>query len=326
MFEPINSVLFPVFGSFPHVLNFSKSDKPKKDLTNKRLLFILDQTASMSEHLNEQKNSSKMYVAKQLIKKVIELNPDCSYDIMPFNETPLPICKIDDIGEPEKCTYFSPLVSEIKTLLKDTKYDSVIFLSDGLPSESAQIAYESIRMIGNITRENNSNPVAVAIGVDADGEACGLFAGSRGYNCFIMYEKDLDLIVFDINHGINCVYEMLDNGLYVPVESDGNYYYVDSPQSDKIPSNTIKADKKLVEKYLNLVIMKYLMNNTQFPLLKSLVEHSVLLLDNENERKEIIDKSDEMLKVVRKTVFDMNRSPGIKSAVATVFRTASKQV
>jgi hypothetical protein len=323
MFEPMNSVLFPVLGSFPRVLNFSKSNKPKKDLINKRLLFILDQTGSMSEYLNEEKNSSKMCVAKKLIKKVIELNPDCSYDIMPFNETPLLLCKIDDIGEPEKCTYFSPLVPEIKKLLKDTNYDSVIFLSDGLPSESALNAYEAIKMIGNITRENQCNPVAVAIGTDADGEACGLFAGSRGYNCFIKYEKDLDSVASNINHGLNCVYEMLEaTGLYIPVESDGYYYYVDSNPSD----NTIKANKKLVEKYLNLVILKYLMDNKKFPLLKSLVEHSVLLLDNENERKEIIDKYDEMLKDVKKIANDMRGTPCAKSAIASVFRNTSNQV
>jgi hypothetical protein len=323
MFEPINSVLFPVFGSFPCVLNFSKSNRPKKDLINKRLLFILDKTASMSEYLNEQKNSSKMCVAKKLIKKVIELNPDCSYDIMPFNETPLQLCKIDDIGEPEKCTYFSPLVPEIKTLLKNTEYDSVIFLSDGIPSEPVMNAYSAIKMIGNITRENKCNPVAVAIGTDADGEACASFAGSRGYNCFIKYEKDLDSVVSNVNHGINCVYEMLEaTGLYVPVESDGNFYYIDTTPSD----NTIKPTKKLVEKYLNLVIMKYMMDNKQFPLLKSLVEHTVLLLDDETEKKEILTAFEEILKDIKKTANEMRGTPCAKSAIASVFRNTSNQV
>jgi hypothetical protein len=276
----------------------------------------------MGENLNEDKQSSKLYVAKVLIQKIIDLNVDCSYDIMPFNENPEPLCKLDKIGIPEKCTYFSPIVPEIENLLRNTKYDSIIFLSDGLPSESESIAHNAIRMIGNISRENNSNPVAIAIGIDADGEACSLFAGSRGYNCFIKYEKDLDLVVNDVNHGISCVYEILENGLFVPVESDDNYYFLDT----KVSSETIKADRKLVEKYLNLVIMNNLMNKTKFPLLKSLVEHSVLLLENVNDRKEIIEKYDEMLKIVENTVSDMIKTPGAKSAVATVFRTNSKQV
>ena len=172
-----------------------------------------------------------MNSAINLIKKVIELNPNCSYDIMPFNENPYSLCKLSDIILPEKCTYFSPLVPTLEKLLKETKYSSVVFLSDGLPTESPEIGRKAIQAIGNITRENGANPVAVAIGVDADGEACGLFAGSRGYNCFIKYERNIDDVANDINHGINCVYEMLENGLYVPVEADGNYYYVDKNSS-----------------------------------------------------------------------------------------------
>lgn len=321
MLDQINSVLFPVFGSFPNVLNFSKTNKPTNKNVNK-LLFILDTTGSMGGHLNENRNSSKMYNAKQLIKKVISLNSDCSYDILPFSQNPFPLCKLENIDEPNGSTYFSPLVPEVETILKNTQYDSVIFLSDGLPSEPVQIAHESIKMIGNTTRENKCNPVAVAIGIDADGEACELFAGSRGYNCFIKYEKDLDSVANDINHGINCVYKMLETGLYVPVESDGNYYYVDTTSSDK----TVKPNKELVEKYLNLVIKKYLMDNKQFPLLKSLVEHTVLLLDNETDKKEIIIKYEEMLQIVKKTTFDTHGTPGAKSAIASVFRNTSNQV
>jgi hypothetical protein len=318
--QAIKSVLFPVFGSFPNVLNFSNSLKSKPVIDND-ILFILDSTGSMGEHLNEFRNSSKMYNAINLIKKVIELNPNCSYDIMPFNEKTYPLCKISDIISPDKCTYFSPLVPALEKLLKEKKYSSVVFLSDGLPTESQIIAHDSIKMIGNITRENGANPVAVAIGVDADGLACGLFAGSRGYNCFIKYEKDLDKVANDINHGINCMYEMLENGLYIPVEEDGNFYWVDTIQY--VASN---VDRKMVEKYLNLVILKYLTLTDKFPLLKSLVKHSVLLLDNENDRKEIIEKFDEIIKDVTKTVVDMHKSPGAMSAVANVFRAASQQV
>jgi hypothetical protein len=318
----IKSVLFPVFGSFPNVLNFSNSYQTKPSISNSSILFILDKTGSMGDHLNENHKSSKMYVAKELIKRIISLNPECSYDIMPFNNTPLPLCHLDNIDEPSGSTYFSPLVPELQKLLSYKTYDSVIFLSDGLPSESVEVAHRSIKMIGSITRENKANPVAVAIGVDADGEACALFAGSRGYNCFIKYEKDLDDVANDINHGINCIYEMLETVLYVPVESDGTYYWFDSISGN----NTVKADRKMVEKYLNLVIMKYLTDTIQFPLLKSLVEHSVLLLENENDRKEIIKKYDDILKVVKKTANDMHRSPGVQSAVANVYRAASQQV
>jgi len=317
----ITSVLFPVFGSFPNVLKFSNSIKSKPVIDND-ILFILDSTGSMGNYLNELHNSSKMNSAINLIKRVIDLNPNSSYDILPFNETPLSLCKIFDTILPEKNTYFSPIVPILEKLLKEKKYSSVVFLSDGLPSESSNIAHNSIKIMGNITRENGANPVAVAIGVDADGDACELFAGSRGYNCFIKYEKDLDKVSNDINHGINCMYEMLETGLYVPVEADGNYYWIDSIANTSI----VKADRKMVEKYLNLVIKKYLTDTIQFPLLKSLVEHIVLLLENENDRKEIITKYEDILKVVKKTANDMHRSPGLKSAVANVYRAASQQV
>jgi len=281
----------------------------------------------MGEHLNEKRNSSKMKTAKDLIQKTVQLNPGCKYDIMPFNEKTYDLCKLEDLGEPERSTLFSPIVSALEAIMKSNKYDSIILMSDGLPSEPKDIAYNAIKMMGNITRENEANPVAVAIGIDADGEACSLFAGSRGYNCFIKSESNLDDVAEDINHGINCVYEMLPNGLYIPVEIDGNYYYVESNDGSIYQKNElVKADRKLVEKYLNLVIMKYLSDMSQFPLLKSLVKHSVLLLENENDRNEIIKKYDEVLKTVDHTYGDNFNTPGIRSAVANAFRGTTRQV
>lgn len=323
----MKSVLFPVFGSFPNVLNFSNSSKTKSSISSESILFIFDKTGSMGGHLNEKKISSKMKTAKDLILKTIQLNPGCKYDILPFNDKTYDLCKLEDLGEPEKNTFFSPIVPSLEAILKNNKYDSIILMSDGLPTESKDIAYNSIQMMGNITRENEANPVAVAIGVYADGEACSLFAGSRGYNCFIRNESDIDDVAGDINHGINCVYEILPNGLYIPVEIDGNYYYVESNDGSIDQKNElVKPDRKLVEKYLNLVIMKYLSDMSQFPLLKSLVKHSVLLLENENDRNEIIKKYDEVLKTVDHTYEDNFNTPGLRSAVANAFRGTTRQV
>lgn len=319
----MKSVLFPVFGSYPNVLNVGHSDQEKRSIDGKKILFILDGTGSMGEFINEKQECSKAVMAKNLISKVVEIRNKNEYDIMVFNEKPYPLCKINDIPSPEKCTYFTPLVPEVKSIVnKESNYCAVVFMSDGLPSEDISAARNAIQEIGNVTRENGANPISVAIGRDADGQACGLFAGNRGYNCFIKYNREIERITEDISNGIDCNYHVLENGLYVPIESDGNYYYVGTESVGE----TIKPTRQLLEKYLNLVIQKYITDTKHLTLLRSLVDHCVKLLDNEDEQKAICAHYYELLEDVKHTIKEQINTPGMLSAVATVFRNKSSQV
>ncbi len=316
----MTSVLFPVFGSYPSVLNFGVSDKVKRNVDGKKILFILDNTGSMGEFINETGECSKAVMAKKIIEAVIHKRPSNDYDIMCFNTVPSPLCKLADLKEPNSSTYFTPLVPELsKYLTKDSEYCSVVFLSDGLPSEDQTLAREAIKNIGNITREAGANPVAIAVGKDADGQACSLFAGNRGYNCYIKYGKDLDDTVNDVCNSIDCNYVQLDNGSYIPVESDGKFYYVDS----KTTGDTIKPTKFLVEKFLNLVVQKYISNTSEYSILKSFIQHVSKLLEDEKEQNEVVKKFTDMLEVIKHTAVRAALTPAALSAVATCYRQAS---
>jgi hypothetical protein len=315
------SVIFPTFGSFPNVLSVGQSNKVKSDISNKKILFILDCTGSMGEYINEKNKNSKMNIAKEIIKKVVASNIVSDYDIMQFNEKPYPLCKMDGINEPNHSTYFSPLVPELKKMMvSKNEYCSVIFMSDGLPSEDQTLARESIKMIGTLTRENNSNPVAVAIGVDADGDACSLFAGNRGYNCFIKYEEDIEMVSADIINGINCNYHVLENGQYVPVEFDNNYYYVSDLNNDFSELFTIKPTYFLVDKYLTLVIMKYINDKNKIELLKSHVNLIVNLLNDDDEKEKLKNKFHKLLTMVKHTLINSGFTPSSRSQAAQAYR------
>lgn len=314
------SVLFPVFGSYPSVLNFGVSKETKRNVDGKKILFILDNTGSMGEFINETGECSKAVMAKKIIESVTRKRINNDYDVMCFNVTPSPLCKLDEIPSPDKSTYFTPLVPELaKYLTNDSKYCSVVFVSDGLPSESIELARDAIKTIGNITREANANPVAIAVGSDADGQSCGLFAGNRGYNCFIKYGKDLEQIVDDVCHSIDCNFVMLDNGSYIPVEDDGKYYYV----SNDTKGETVKPNKFYVEKFLNLVVQKYINDVGEYVNLNSYVQHVVKLLENESEQKEIVDKYSKMLEKIKYTALQSAKTPAVLSTIATCYRQAS---
>jgi hypothetical protein len=319
----MKSVIFPTIGKFPTVLNFNTSNKEKENTNGKKILFILDGTGSMGEFINSDRSTSKAIVAKKIIEKVLLSKPNNDHDIMIFNNNPFPLCKVTDISEPTGSTLFSPLVDELKKVLtNDSNYCSVIFMSDGLPSEPLDIARAAITSIGNITRENSCNPVSVAIGSDADGESCELFAGNRGYNCYIKFEKDIDVISEDITNGIDCKYEMLENGLYIAVENDGKYYFV----NDTALGETVSANKFLIEKYLNLVIMKYINNSDKIPLLKSLVDYCSKLIDDEIIQKEIVSKFSGLLEIVTRTITLDSRSPCLMSSAKQAYRGYTKQI
>jgi hypothetical protein len=260
-----------------------------------------------------------MILAKDLLKDVIKLGP-YSYDIMTFNTKAHGLCNIDHLPMPADSTYFSPIVPELEYYIKaETKYCSVVFLSDGLPTEPYECAMKAIKQIGNITREAGANPVSVAIGSDADGSACDLFAGNRGYNTFIKYRKDIAKIASDISNGIVCNYTMLPNGTFIPVEADNKYYYVGT----EIVGESVKPDRHLVEKYLNLVIKQYMSDVSQYNLLMSLVEHSVKLLDSKADQKELVEKYTTMLATIKHVIRENDRTPGLLSAAAQCYRQSS---
>jgi len=313
------SVLFPIFASFPNILSFSSSHEPKKDITGKKVLVYLDVTGSMGEYANETRECSKLVLAKNVLEKVLTVN-GYDYEIVPFNTQPHEVCKLEGIQMPNGSTYFTPLVPDATMrLTKDSGYCAVLFVSDGLPTEDHRASHDAIKNIGNITREIGANPVSVAIGSDADGQACALFAGNRGYNCFIKYQKDINIIAKDINNGIKCNYHMLSNGAFIPIEADGNYYYLDTD----INGEAIKPDRALVEKYLDLIIQKYNADLSQYHLLKSLVGHTVKLLDNESDQKELIDKYNTMLTDIKRIIRENEGTPGVISAAATAYRHSS---
>ena len=315
----IKSVLFPIFASFPNVLSFGSSHESKRDIAGKKVLVYLDVTGSMGEYANKTGECSKLVLAKNLLEKVLVVN-GFDYDIVPFNTQPHEVCKLDGIQMPNGSTYFTPLVPDATMrITKGSGYCAVLFVSDGLPSEDQGVARDAIKTIGNITREIGANPVSVAIGSDADGQACALFAGNRGYNCFIKYQKDIDQIAKDICNGIECNYHMLPNGSFIPVEADGNYYYVGTD----IEGESIKPDRALVEKYLNLVIQKHMADASQHYLLKSLVGHIVKLLDNHTDQKELVDKCNTMLTDIKRVINDNAGTPGLLSAAATAYRQSS---
>jgi len=319
------SVLFPILGSYPSVLNIGTSSSAPRNTEGQQLLFVLDGTGSMGEFINEKHECSKAVMAKRLITNVLERSPGLSHDVMVFNTSAHPLCKVTEIPAPVDSTYFSPLVPALKETVPGKNYAAVVFLSDGLPSEDLSVARESIKAIGNITREAKANPVSVAVGSDADGESCGLFAGNRGFNCYIKYDKDREQIVSDIVQGIQCNYHELPNGAFIPIEADGNYYYVG--EAAGASAVTVKPTRAHVEKYLNLVIQKYITDIKQVPLLKSLVEHVLVLLDTEDDKTQVHKKYFEMLDEVKKVVMSLPPgAPAMLSAVSTCYRTASHQV
>jgi hypothetical protein len=322
-FQPPTPIIIPTPTTFPTVLNFNNDDTPKTNIDGKKILFVLDGTGSMGEYINYSDGVSKAVAAKKLIEQLLSKRPTNDYDVMVFNNHPYPVCKVSDIPNPNGSTFFSPLVNEIvRVVTPDANYCAVVFLSDGLPSEPMDIARDSIRKIGNTTREMNCNPVAVAIGQDADGDSCALFAGNRGFNCYINEMKKLEDVASDINHGIDCKYKMLENGQFIPIEADGKYYFV----GNDALGTTIAPNKFLIEKYLNLVIMQHINNPRMFDPINELVASCSKLLDDPIEQKYIMDRFHKIIKVVQQNYAQNAGTPGLMSSGGACYRAASQQV
>lgn len=320
---PLPTMDMSVPKTFPTVLNFNDDDTPKVSIDGKKLLFVLDNTGSMGEFINYADGISKGIAAKKLIEQVLSKRPTNDYDVMVFNDKPYPVGKVADIPVPNGATYFSPLVYEVKKVVTaDSNYCSVIFLSDGQPSEPMDVAHDAIRAIGNTTREMHCNPVSVAIGHDADGSACALFAGNRGFNCFINEMKNLEQVGNDINHGIDCKYKMLENGQFIPIEADGKYYFVGSD----VLGTTTAPNKFLIEKYLNLVIMQNINDYSMIEPINNLVASCSKLLDDPADQKAIMDRFHKIINVVKQNIVDNGSTPACMSSGGAMYRAASNQV
>ena len=66
--------------------------------------------------------------------------------------------------------------------------------------------------------------------------------------------------------------------------------------------------------------MMYINDSNKIKLLKSYVEICIRLLDDETERKELFDKFDKLLTIVKKTIFDCGNNPSMASRTAQVYR------
>lgn len=123
----ISSVLFPILGSYPSVLNFGTSSSAPRNTEGQQLLFVLDGTGSMGEFINEKHECSKAVMAKRLITNVLERSPGLSHDVMVFNTSAHPLCKVTEIPAPADSTYFSPLVPALKETVLGKNYAAVVF-------------------------------------------------------------------------------------------------------------------------------------------------------------------------------------------------------
>jgi hypothetical protein len=319
-------LFFPfVNNKFKNILNISYTENKfkKQKHENESILVILDITASMGDYLNEIKDSSKSNAVKILLKAI----ESCGYtlDIMPFNTMVHPICNIENIPEPNECTIFSHLVLELNELLhKKHKYGAVLFVSDGLPTEDTVIAHKAIQRIGTITREAGINPVSIAVGDDADGPACALFSGNRGYECFLKYLKNLDKLTTDIINGINCNYIMIESGEYIPVEPSGNYYYLSKDENSKV-SHDINIEN--VMKYLNIIVLEEISKtNPDYKELKNFIEQIVKVIPDINNQTMIIMHFNNMIVDVIKVTETQRNTPSVLTARKTAYRGMSQQV
>jgi len=316
-------ITFTKFKDFSNVLVCGQSKKNNKRQFKKDVLVIMDITGSMNEHINENsKEGTKYTVAKQLLTK-LEKNGN-NLVILPFNNTPKELCEIKDIPEPCECTFFSPIVPVISNLLSTNhNYSSIIFMSDGLPTESEYIAHTAIKSLGRLVREGNCNPVSVAIGDDADGHACALFSGNRGYECFIKHLSQIEKVVEDMDNGISCEYEMIESGEYIPIEANGNYYYLDY--------STETADKncsiELLMKYLNLIILsEFSKINPNLSDLKELVKISTNMIESQSNKDMIINHFDKIIGTTMSAVDKQKNKSSLLSNTKQIYRGLSQQV
>ena len=317
-------IKFPRYIQYPSTLQIGfKALEPKK-VEGKRILIILDVTGSMGEMNNERNEGTKISFAKDIINKIVEAYPFSIVDIMPFSDKPHPIVSILDIPDPDGCTNFTPILKEVVNYVKpNSNYTTTIFVSDGQPSEPRDQALDSIKHLGSYCREAGTNTISIAIGVEADGSACSLFTGNRGYNCFVKYRDDIQYSLADIINGIKCNFIQVSDGNWVPIEESGNYYYLNdiiNMDHDEMPPNI-----EYVRKYINLIIQDEIRNPFSMNMiaLTEFVKQVAFTLPNETEREEIIEFFTKSFKIVKETVTSIGLVPALSVATKQAYRNYS---
>lgn len=312
---------FNKYKSYPSVLQIGFKSYEPRVVVGKKILVILDTTGSMGEMINWDREGTKITFAKNIISKIIDAYPFSVVDIMPFSDKPKPIVSIGQIPEPNGSTYFSPILPVlVNTVKSDSDYATIIFMSDGLPSETKQVALDSIKKIGVHCREIGANTISVAIGSDADGQACSLFTGNRGYNCFVKFKKDVEPAITDMVNGIKCNFVQVSDGNWIPIEENGHYYYLGNDTSGQSATPNIEN----VRKYISLIIQEELRNPNAFdvePLLK-FIENVASVLPS-NDKEQIVEFFTKSLTVVKKTIKEYDGTPSIMSVAKQAYQTLS---
>jgi hypothetical protein len=318
-------VKFPQYKNYSEFLQLGFKSYEPKTVSGKKILVILDVTGSMDGLINGENEGTKITFAKKIIENIIDGYPFSEVDIMPFSDFPKQIVSFKEIPEPRGCTYFTPILPEVTKYVKtDSDYSSVIFMSDGLPSESLEQGQRAISALGSYCREAGSNTIAVAIGSDADGKACSLFTGNRGYNCFGKFHKEIPEIMNDVLNGIKCNYVQVSEGIWIPVEESGNYYYL----SDNFNGSQMLPNINLVRKYINLIIQNEINDSDNFDpeSLIKYIKHVAELLSDKAEQEEVVSFFTKSLHVVRNTIDMYGATPSIASAVQQTYRSYSSPV
>lgn len=315
------SYIFPVFEDYSNVLNVGTVKNQHKYVDE--VLVMQDVTGSMGDYLNENhSDGSKWSVAKNILKKLEERG--FKITVLPFNTKSLNLCSVDYVPEPGGSTYFSPLVPSVRDIFKSKKHNfqAVIFASDGLPTEDQTIARSAITELGRIVRENNCNPVSLAIGNDADGSACALFSGNRGYECFIRHLSQLDNVVNDICNGLTCNYHMLPNGNFIPIEKDGNYYYV----SKNVDGLMYKPNYDMIFKFLNIAMLdEFSKEHTDYYKLNNFIKFIAEIESDSVKRNELINHFTLVIGQVRHRSIEQTGTPSLMSAKKAYYRESSCQ-
>jgi hypothetical protein len=212
----------------------------------------------------------------------------------------------------------------VRDIFKSGKHNfkAVLFASDGLPTEDQHIARSAITQLGMIVRENNCNPVSLAIGNDADGSACALFSGNRGYECFIRHFSQLENVVNDISNGLTCNYHMLPNGIFIPIEADGNYYYV----SKNVDGIIYKPNYDMIYKFLNIAMLdEFSKEHTDYYKLNNFIKFIAEIEKDSVKRNKLITHFTQIIGEVHNRSAEQNGTPSLMSAKKAYYRESSCQ-
>jgi hypothetical protein len=340
-----STYFFPQYKDFSDVLNIGhvgSSFKIEKDLDKKRVLIILDVTGSMDEMFNDKTEyhsfrTTKYQIAINILKNLVKefLTYDLKFDILPFNEKPLPLMTYDNtesfwdtLPKPDNCTYFTPLVDEINKLLESlNNYAAVFFASDGIPSEDKHDALEAVTKIGIKLRSKDINTGSLAIGVDADGFACAKFAGERGINIFINKTEMITQVINDMKIVIKNQYIKIGEKS-IPVEEDGKYYYIQKSKTHDPIDLTNEITLNVTKKFIDLLIIY---ESTQPYFNQKLIGEIKIYI---NKIAEILPKDDKVkfldfykniLKEIETTQLSFGASNCLASAVSQNYRILSQQ-